>query len=86
MNMVVVNWSPRANHAGKDAHHLTLHIVLGHPGRDSNRLDALLSYAAKTNRRLGPPSTPGRTFELTPHPMFAQDFFTVMNRDQLFRG
>ena len=75
----------RENHADDGgSHHLSLHIVLGHPGRDSIRLEALLRFAAGAHRQEGGPSNPGLTFDLNTYPLFAQDFFTVVQRKHLF--
>jgi hypothetical protein len=66
------------------ARHLAIHIVLGHLGHDSIRLRALLRYVAGRNGRdeSGPRyQTPN--FLVHSHPLFAQDFFSVLDREEL---
>lgn len=67
-------------------HHLAMHIVLGHPDRDSIRLHALLHHVGRKNRPGGEGKARvdgARNFWVTTHPLFAQDFFTVVTRDEL---
>jgi hypothetical protein len=74
----------RENNPGKDPHRLSMHIVLGHPGRDSTRLEALLRHVGGATRAgVGPLVDYGRGYLVTSHPLFAQDFFTVVQRDDL---
>ena len=53
---------------------LRVHIVLGYPGRDTQRLQALLDFAQR-RRRLVPGG-----YSPTVHPLLGQDFLSVVDR------
>ena len=64
-------------------HHLPIHVVVGGRPDHTKRLEALLRHVCRTNRVEGGPGNNLRTFQVHSHPLFAQDFFTVVNRDEL---
>ena len=84
------------NHYGK-GHHLSLHVVLGQDRSDPRivRLERLLTDTMDRGARMAaslPPSDINttiirpahvRTYRLTVHPLFAEDFFTVRDPREL---
>jgi len=70
------------NNAGMVPHRLSLGVVLGHPGKDTVRLEALLRHVCLRTRH-EETSPLGRAFGVTVHPLFAQDFFSVVTRADL---
>jgi hypothetical protein len=76
----------RENNAGIPGHHLSLHVVLGLPSPQSERLEALLRFACSERHESTQPF-PGEKgrYLLTAHPLFGQDFLAVINRQDLFR-
>jgi hypothetical protein len=74
---------------------LSIHIVLGNTAqskRDAERLASMLRFVLGRNRIEATPARPpvhtsagvAHFFMLHSHPLFAQDFFSVVNRDDLF--
>jgi hypothetical protein len=68
--------------------HILIHIVLG-PERnaDIQRLESLIRWALRGKRidldSPAAPETPGRTYSLRWHPLWAEDFLAVFDRDGL---
>jgi hypothetical protein len=72
----------RENHRDQETHHLAIHVVLGGHPQHTSRLAALMQNVCGRNRDAG--LSAGRSFRVHEHPLFAQDFFTALNRSGLF--
>jgi hypothetical protein len=68
-------------------HHLAVHVVLGLPSPQSERLETLLRFVSGTRREEVVNRTSGagrlRTFSVHTHPLFAQDFLAVVRREDI---
>ncbi len=56
---------------------LQVHVVLGRPGFDSERVESLVNFVGPRSLAGGP------NFRTKVHPLWAQDFLAVVNRDHL---
>jgi hypothetical protein len=75
----------RENNEDADMHHLSLHVVLGLPSPQSQRLEAMLRFAVDNRRDNAFPHVGGgRSYLLNSHPLFAQDFLALVHREKLF--
>jgi hypothetical protein len=75
----------RENNRATRNHHLSLHVVLGLPSPQSQRLEALLRFAVDDRRDNALPyASAARSYFLQAHPLFAQDFLALVNRNKLF--
>lgn len=76
----------RENKRVHGAHHLSLHVVLGLPSPQSQRLEALLRFVCGERHDMAEPNfnDEAHTFRVQLHPLFAQDFLAISSRDDLF--